>query len=228
MADPGAPTETVSGPSGSRVVTAPRVVLIGAGEHGRVVAEAIRTQSGSIEFVGFVDQGPCEVTVARLEISRLGPLEALSEHPGLLGVVGVGAVGISGVRAGIVERLAPLLSGWARVVHASAWVSPTAEIGEGSVVLAGAIVNTGARIGRHVIVNSGAIVEHDVELGDFVQVSPGAVIGGGTRIGAGSYVGLGARVRDHVTLGTEVLVAMGAVVVSDLADRRKVRGVPAR
>lgn len=205
-----------------------RVVLIGAGEHGRVVAEAIRSRPERLDLVGFVDPAPCEETVSRLGIPRLGAEDALVRHPGLRGVVGVGAVGVSKVRAEVVARLAPKLSGWAPVIHESAWVSPTAEIGEGTVVLAGAVVNTGARIGRHVIVNSGAIVEHDVELGDFVQLSPGAVIGGGTRIGSGSYIGLGARIRDHVKVGTEVLVAMGAVVVSDVPDRAGVRGVPAR
>jgi acetyltransferase EpsM len=204
------------------------VVLIGGGEHGRVVAEAARTQPDVLDLVGFVDPMPCEPMISRCGVPRLGADEALLDHPALFGVLGIGAVGVSKVRATVVERLAPDLSGWATVVHDRAWVSPTAELGEGTVVLAGAIVNSGARIGRHVIVNTGAIVEHDVVLGDFAQVSPGAVVGGGARVGSGTYIGLGASVRDHVNLGADVLVAMGAVVVSSVADGGAVRGVPAR
>ncbi len=204
------------------------MILIGAGEHGRVIIDAARSRPEAVELVGFVDPQPCEATVSRFGLPRLGGEEALADHPGLPGIIGVGAVGISTVRAEVDARLSPRLAGWGRVVHASATVSTSAVVGDGAAVLAGAVVGTGARLGRHVIVNTGAIVEHDVVLGDFVQLSPGAILGGGVRVGPGAYIGLGAQIRDHVTIGANALVAMGAVVVSDVPDGARVRGVPAR
>jgi len=205
-----------------------RIVLIGAGEHGRVVAEALRLQPESFDLVGFVDPAPCEETIRRFGIRRLGDDQALAEQRGPKGVLGLGVVGVSASRANVVSRVTPMLDGWATVIHPRACVAPSAEIGEGAVILAGAIVNSGARVGRHAIVNSGAIVEHDVTLGEFVQVSPGAIVGGGARVGSGAFIGLGAGIRDHVTIGTNVLVAMGAIVICDVADGARVRGVPAR
>ena len=107
---------------------------------------------------------------------------------------------------------------WATVVHATAWVSPSATLEPGpSSWQAG--VNAGARVGRHAIVNSGAVVEHDVLVGAFAHVGPGAVIGGGARIGEDAFVGLGARVRDHIGVGDGAVVGMGAVVVDDVPGR---------
>jgi acetyltransferase EpsM len=205
----------------------PRLILIGGGEHARVVIEAIRSGAGQ-ELIGFVDREPCEETTRRLGVARLGDESALRSHPGALGVLGFGALASRALRVEAVKRFAPSLAGWGTVVHATAWVSPTATVAPGTVILARAVVQTGARIGAHCIVNSGAIVEHDVELGDQVQLAPGAVLGGGARVGALAYVGLGAVVRDHTTIGAGATVGMGAVVVADVHDGARVLGVPAR
>lgn len=201
------------------------LLLVGGGEHARVVAEAARAQGYRLD--GFVDPAPCEETVTRLGLSRLGGDEAVAGY-GEAVIVGVGAVGVSPRRAEVVARLSPVVRRFATVVHPAAWVSPTATLGEGTVVMAGACVNSGARIGAHVVINTGAVVEHDVEVGDFAQVGPAAALGGGARLGRGCYVGLGARVRDHVTVGDEALVAMGAAVVADVPAGARVGGVPAR
>ena len=141
----------------------------------------------------------------------------------------LGFVGSDGVvgREAAVRRLGPAAR-WATVVHDRAWVSPSASLGEGSVVLAGAIVNAGATVGRHAIVNSGAVIEHDVTIGDLVHVGPGAVMGGGATVGDGSLVALGAMVRDHIRIGSGATAGMGAVVVADVAPGVVVVGSPAR
>jgi acetyltransferase EpsM len=122
----------------------------------------------------------------------------------------------------------PRDAAWATVIHPRAWVSPSAAVEPGTVVLAGAIVNAGARLGPHAIVNSGAIVEHDVVVGAHAHVAPRAVIGGGATIGEEAFVGLGAAVRDHRIVGPGAVVGMGAVVVGDVPAGATVAGVPAR
>lgn len=187
------------------------LVIIGGGEHARVVAEAAR--AAGLYVAGFVDPKPCEETVARLKLSRLGD-EALD---GASAVLGVGAIGPTAVRRGIVERLAGRVRDWRIVVHGTAWVSPSAELAEGTVIMAGALVNSGARIGRHCIVNTGAVIEHDVVLGDFANIAPGVTVGGGTIIGVNAFVGLGSSVRDHIRIGDGAFVRMGTVVTQDVA-----------
>ena len=205
----------------------PRLVVIGGGEHARVVIEAIRS-GGTHQLLGFIDPEPCEETTRRLGVARLGDEAALASAPGALGVLGFGALATRARRLEAVERLAPRLGGWGTVVHATAWVSPTAVVGPGTVILAHAVVQTGARIGAHCVVNSGAVVEHDVVLGDHAQLAPGVVLGGGARVGRLAYLGLGAVVRDHTAVGAGATVGMGAVVVADVADGATVLGLPAR
>jgi acetyltransferase EpsM len=204
-----------------------QIVVIGGGEHARVVMSAIRT-GASGELAGFVDPKPCVETAERFGVRRLGDDGALRSHPGAQAVLGFGALDSAGSRQQAVRRLTPLVKGWATIVHGSAWVSPQAAVGEGSVVMAGAIVQTGARIGAHCVVNTSAVIEHDVTLEDFVQVAPGAILGGGVRVGAAAYIGMGAVIRDHINVGAGAVVGMGAVVVADVAEGARVTGIPAR
>lgn len=208
-------------------MSGPPIVIIGGGEHARVLIEALRSGPFAERLLGFVDPAPCERAQA-LGVARLGGDGALPAHRGALGVLGFGAVDDRTRRREVVQRLDGVLQGWACVVHHTAWISPTATLGAGSVVLAGAVVQTGARIGVHCVVNDGAVIEHDVVLGDFVQVGPRAAIGGGATVGPDAYIGLGASVRDHVSVGAGALVGMGAVVVDNVVAGARVMGVPAR
>lgn len=213
------------------------LIILGGGEHARVVAEAAAAALAGWRVVGFSDDASDDAPMGSgiPGVSWIGDDAALAdwmaarspaERPAL--VLGFG--GPASAREATVAAVttAGPSTTWAVVVHPAASVSPSAAIGEGAVILAGAVVNTGARIGRHAIVNSGAVVEHDVVVGDFAHIAPRAVVGGGARIGDRTVVGLGAAVRDHVVLGADVTVAMGAAVVGGVAAGRTVSGVPAR
>jgi len=142
--------------------------------------------------------------------------------------LGVGGIGDNRPRAKIFERIRSIGLCFAKVVHPSAVVADSVELGEGVVLFAGAIVNSGARLGKNVIVNTGAIVDHDVILGDHVHIATGAVLSGGVRVGAYSHIGTGACVRQNIAIGSRALIAVGAAVVTDVRDDETVAGVPAR
>jgi sugar O-acyltransferase (sialic acid O-acetyltransferase NeuD family) len=218
---------------GAGLIAAPLIVL-GGGEHARVVIEAARTQGDRWAVQGYVapDAADGGVDVPWLGddatlVARLDDL-APSDRPWLVLGFGGGETAASlAARSATAERFGPDAR-WATVVHATAWISPTATLREGAVVLAQAVVNAGADVGRHAIVNSAAVVEHDVRVGHGSHLAPGAVIGGGTSIGENAFIGLGARVRDHLEIGAGAVVGMGAVVVESIAPGTIVVGVPAR
>jgi sugar O-acyltransferase (sialic acid O-acetyltransferase NeuD family) len=204
------------------------IVVVGGGEHARVVVDAIRTDLARWTITGYIDPAhPPELEELGLRWLG-GDEEASQQMAGRRFIIAVGGHGRPERRVAIAERYDRLGASWGTVVHARSAVSISASVRPGVTVLAGAIINAGARIGSHAIVNSAAVVEHDVTLGEFVHVAPGAVIGGGTSIGPRSLIGLGARVRDHIHIGADVVVGMGAVVVNDVTDRSTVVGVPAR
>jgi acetyltransferase EpsM len=224
---------------GAGLIAAPLIVL-GGGEHARVVIEAARTLRDRWDVQGYVapetdvDNAPATTPI---DLPWLGDDAALAarlqelapeDRPWLvLGFGGGETPGGLAARAAAAERFGPTAR-WASVVHATAWVSPSATLESGAVILAHAVVNAGARVGRHAIVNSAAVVEHDVVVGHGSHVAPGAVIGGATRIGEDAFIGLGARVRDHIEIGAGAVVGMGAVVVDSIEPGATVVGIPAR
>jgi sugar O-acyltransferase (sialic acid O-acetyltransferase NeuD family) len=227
------PTASKATDPGAGLIAAPLIVL-GGGEHARVVIEAARTQPDRWVVQGYVapnaSDGGADVPWLGDDAALAARLEGLpvTDRPWLVLGFGGGetADGLA-ARAATTERFGPDTR-WAIVVHATAWISPTATLGDGTVVLARAVVNTGADIGRHAIVNTAAVVEHDVLLGAGSHVAPGAVIGGGTRVGEHAFIGLGSSVRDHIEIGAGAVVGMGAVVVGSITPGTIVVGVPAR
>ncbi len=211
------------------------LVIIGRGEHARVVADAVLTDPRwhALGAVGPADSAATDET-SRSWLPYLGDddvfLASLAAQPSAdrpAVVIGVGAISDPGSRREIVARYGDVAR-WASVVHGTAILSASARVGAGAVVLAGAVVGPNARIGEHAVVNSGAIVEHDVVIAPYAQVATGAIVGGGATVGDGAFVGLGARVRDHLAIGANAVVGMGAVVVKDVPPGVTVVGVPAR
>ncbi len=64
----------------------------------------------------------------------------------------------------------------ATLVHPLAMVSPSAQVGEGSIVESGAAVCANATVGRGCIVMSNAVVGHDAKVGDFCQLKYNCVV----------------------------------------------------
>ena len=201
-----------------------RLALLGASGHGRVVADAAFA-TGFTEVFFFDDAWPAKSTCGPWGVSgSTADLLADGSHHDAVIV----AIGDNRIRLSKAEQLETSGVRLSRVVHPSSMVSRHAEVHDGVVVLAGAIVNIGAQIGFSAIVNSGAIVEHDCRLEKGVHVSPGAVLAGGVAVGARTWIGAGAIVKEGVVIGSDVTVGAGAVVIRDVPDGVTVVGVPAR
>lgn len=201
------------------------IVVVGGGEHARVVVDAILTRPARWELLGFLDPKGDNAAMNALGARCLGGDEAavaLRERAEF--ILGVGSLRVSDVRRRIAERYDAMGVSWANVVHATAIVSPSATLGLGVAILGGAVVNTGARLGNQSVVNTRAVVEHDVEVGAFAQIGPGAVLGGAASVGEGSFLGLGCLIRDHTKVGRGALVGMGAAVLKDVPDGTTVLG----
>ena len=117
---------------------------------------------------------------------------------------------------------------FATLIHPRATVSRFATIAEGSVVLAGSVINPDAKIGQHNIINSNSTIEHDCILGNAVHLSPASALAGNVKIGDLTWVGIGACVRECTIIGSESIIAAGAAVVSDVPSHTIALGVPAK
>lgn len=199
-----------------------QIVVIGAGGHGKVVAEV--AAAAGYEVLGFFDD--FAETSPLKGYLLLGRIAELSELAGR-GVGTVIAVGDNRRRRELAAGISGLVR-FATVIHPSAVVSGSAQIGEGTVVMPQVTINACAVIGSHVILNTSCTVEHDCAVGDFAHISPGAVLCGGAQIGTGAHIGAGAVVIPGCRVGSWSVVGAGAAVVSDIPDGVVAIGVPAR
>lgn len=168
------------------------LLILGAGGHGKSVAEAALL-SGEWQAVCFLDDAWPNTQQARgwPVLGKPGTIADWADQ--CLGAVA--ALGNNEVRHQwtqmIVQAGVPLVS----VVHPRARVSPSAVFGAGSTVMAGAVVGTVSTLGEGVISNSNATVDHDVVLGDYAHLGVGAQLAGGVKVGDGSLVAGGLVLR---------------------------------
>lgn len=196
-----------------------RLLVLGAGGHARVVVSALQDAGRPPQKILDDDSGKWGRKILGIPID--GPIERHGSGADLA----IAAFGDNRLRA---KKVAESGSRWTTAVHPSAFVHPSASLGEGTVVCAGAVVQPEVVIGAHSIVNTGASVDHDCELGDFAHVAPGARLAGSVRIGAGTLVGIGAVIVPGVVVGEWVRIGAGAAVTGDLPSQCVAVGVPAR
>ncbi len=207
------------------------VIVVGAGGHAAVVADAL-LEAGT-RVLGFTDPDVGRHGALRIGLPILGSDDVLMQYTpdGVRLANGLGFVSGSGqtsLRARVQQRLET--QGWIfiSVIHPRAIISRNAALGGGSQVLAGAIVQAGASVGAGTIVNTAAVVEHDAIVGDWCHVASQSTLCGQTCVGSGSLVGAGAVLRQSVAIGEDTIVGAGAVVLRDSPGRETLCGVPAR
>ena len=192
--------------------------ILGAGGHAKVAISALRSAGWTV--TGAYDDDAALLGRQINGVAVLGDVAAGFATGLPLHI----AIGSNRARRSLAERGRD----WATAVHATALLDAAAEVGEGSLVCMGAIVQVDARVGRHVIVNTGAIVEHDCLIGDFVHLAPGVKLAGAVEVGEGAMIGLGAQVLPGLTIGAGATVGAGAVVIRSVPEGQVVAGCPAK
>jgi sugar O-acyltransferase (sialic acid O-acetyltransferase NeuD family) len=207
--------------------TSRRVLILGAGGHGRVVYD-ILLQAGHHEVVGFLDNNE-DIHGRRIDgLPVHGAISDLAPTAARLGVDAVlVAIGDNGVRQGIARTVDCLGIDLVTAVHPSATIAHNATLGRNVVVAAGAIVCAHCQIGDSVILNTGCIIDHQTMVAEGSHICPGVRIAGRVKVESGAFVGIGATIVPKITLGCESIVGAGSVVIEDVPALATVVGVPA-
>jgi UDP-perosamine 4-acetyltransferase len=206
-------------------MTRPRILILGAGGHGKAVADLLLAH-GDFDVAGFVDGAPKRAQLLGLPV--LGDESQLAVLAGQGVSLAHPAIGDNAVRVAAAARLHAAGFALPSLTHPSAIIGTGVSLGDGAAVLARAVIGPDARIGALALINTGAIVEHDCVVGEAAHIGPGAVLAGGVRVGAGALIGAGAVIRPGLVIGAGAMVGAGAAVVEDVAPGAKVMGVPAR
>lgn len=193
-----------------------RLVIIGAGGHGKVVAD-IALKNGYTDICFVDDNEKCDVMGFPV-IGSIDETENLNDGKTDF-IIGIGN---NAVRKRIAEKYDV---NWVTIVHPSAQIASHVTIGLGTVVMANAVANPCTTIGKHCIINTSAVVEHDNSIEDYVHISPGVKLSGNVAIGKNTWIGTGASVINNVKICEGTVVGAGSVVVDSINKRGTYFGV---
>ncbi|MDP1526750.1 MAG: acetyltransferase [Rhodocyclaceae bacterium] len=207
-----------------------RYVLWGSAGHAKVLAEIIALHGGRVVALFDNNQVPSALADVPIFLGEAGFGRWADAAGDLYGVLGLAAIGGQRGR----DRLAihQLFRSRGidipRLIHPTAVVSDSAQIGAGCQVLAQANVAADARLGEACILNHRASVDHECTLGDAVHLAPGATLCGCITVANNVFVGANAVVLPRLSIGADAVIGAGAVVTRDVPANTIVVGNPAR
>lgn len=197
--------------------------ILGGGGHAKSVIDAARS-SGQFDVIGVLDDSFQAGNRLVSGVPVVGPIDEDSVQRFQIRHAVI-AIGDNRHRANVAERFANMVS-WATVVHKATYIAPNSQLGEGTVICAGAVVQPEATIGAHAIANTSCTIGHDCVVGDFAHIAPGTNLGGGSVIQRGAFVGIGARVIPLRSIGAWSIIGAGSVVIKDIPDGVTAIGIP--
>lgn len=189
--------------------------IFGASGHGKVVAEI--AECNAVPIVGFIDKDPT--------IQEVLGYPVFNDHPDHSATVII-AIGNNEIRKKIVIENTNFR--YIKLVHNKAYVSGRANLGNGTVLMAGVTVNVDVNIGAHCIINTNTSVDHDCIISDFVHLSPNVALAGNVSVGEGTHIGIGACIIQGIKIGKWCTIGAGAVIIKDIPDGCTVVGNPGK
>lgn len=197
-----------------------KVIVIGAGGHGRVVADIIKKSGDKV--CGFLDDKEPQMLPKLPVIGKTDLINTIDIENYYFFI----AIGNNQIRQKIMESH-PTIK-WYTAIHPSAVIADDVEVGTCTAIMANAVVNSGSKIGRGAIINTAATVDHDNIIGDFVHISPGAHLAGTVYIGDRCWMGIGTNVNNNISICDDCIIGAGATVINNIDEAGTYVGVPAR
>jgi sugar O-acyltransferase (sialic acid O-acetyltransferase NeuD family) len=209
-----------------------RVLILGAGGHGQVVANillAMQAAGQPVTPLGYLDDDPASWGTVRLGLPVLGPLEAVEQPPAgaAFDALMVG-IGENARRKALYDAMAARGFPFATAIHPSCVVSSGAAVGPGCSIAALSVVGTAVTLGADVVLNGMVMVGHHTVVGDHVLMGPQANLGGDIEAGEGVLIGMGATVMSQRRVGAWATVGAAALVTRNVPAGVTVVGQPAR
>jgi len=204
------------------------IVLIGGGGHCISCIDVIRLTK-KYEIIGILDS-PEKVGTS---ISGIKVIGTDNDIPQLASkfknfLITVGQIKSSEIRVRINDTVKKSNGNLAVIVSPRAYVSDSAFIDEGTIIMHNSIINANAQIGKNCIINTGALIEHEVNIGDYCHISTHAVVNGQVSIGKKSFIGSNSVIANNVLLPDEIVIAAGACILKSLEKSGIYIGNPAK
>jgi len=199
-----------------------KLLLIGSGGHANSCIDVIE-QEGKFDIAGLVGH-PNEVGTKHFGYEVVASDEDLESLflEFKFALVTIGHIESAESRIRLYNQIKSIGFKVPSIKSKSAYVSDHAKIGDGTIVMHDALINSGSVVGSNCIINTRSLIEHDVKVSDHCHVSTGVVVNGGVQIGSGSFIGSRSVIRDNLFIGDKCLVGMGTILLHDLQSQTKI------
>jgi sugar O-acyltransferase (sialic acid O-acetyltransferase NeuD family) len=204
------------------------ILIIGGGGHAKVVAALLKKHDdwNPIGYTDRTDNGPL-LSLPYLGIDEV--ITSLYSRKGLkYAATGIGSIGSTEHRAEVIQKVKAMGLSFPTLSSPQVIVNEDVRVGDGSIIMDGAVIQPGVRIGNHSILNTGAIVDHDCTIGDHVHLAPGVTLSGEVGLGNHILVGTGASILQGLKITDHVIIGAGATVISNIESSGTYVGVPAK
>ena len=203
------------------------ILIYGASGHGKMIADIV-SKTNEYNLVGFVDSfKPNNLEIYNTKI--VGDLDSLPKLIAKFDVDGI-VIGIGDNEMRLrayynIIKVAPKIE-FISVVHPSAILAEHVFIPDGTVLMAGAIINADAKIGKFCVLNTKASLGHDSIMSDFSSLSSGATVAGNVKIGFCSSICLSASVSQGLIIGDHTIIGGASLVLKSIKSKKLAFGVP--
>ena len=190
-----------------------KLAILGAGGHGKVLGEI--AELNKYDKIEFFDDRVNNIKSFPYIIS--GNLDLFKKNINSYNAFFV-AIGDNHKRFEVISWLKDLKVELINLIHPKSIVSKFSSLGEGTCVMANAVINPGTLIKNGVIINTSASIDHDCVVEDFAHISPNCSLSGSVKIGKLTHVGTGTSIHPGVNIGNNVKIAVGSKVYKNILD----------
>ena len=199
------------------------LIIIGASGHGKVVAD-IAMKMNKWKNISFLDDNQSLKTIMGIPV--IGNSTNVVEHQKNSDFFV--AIGNNSTRERIQEGLLAQGTSIVSLVHPSAIIGTDVNVGIGTAIMAGVVINSSTVVGKGCIINSNSGLDHDNNISYYVHISPRTHLAGTVNVGKGSWLGIGSVVSNNINICSGCKIGAGAVVVKDITESGTYVGVPVR
>jgi sugar O-acyltransferase (sialic acid O-acetyltransferase NeuD family) len=204
------------------------LILVGGGGHCKSCIDIVRSGE-EYEIIGILDTAErVDQAVAGLRIIGTDDLIPDLAGKGVNFLITIGQIKSPGLRIKVFRKIKSSRGKLPVIVSPGSYLSKTASIGEGTIIMRNAVVNSEASVGEGCIINTGALIEHEAVIGNFCHISTNAVINGQVKVGNMVFAGSNSVIANNLVIPDNTVIAAGACVLKSPDKPGIFIGNPAR